>query len=272
VKFDFSREVTNPVISIADLAGGGTTATLYSDYELVEPGYTLTLLSHVSNFEVHSDKVSFGTINPPGTGFNQSGESAVNLLPNPTYTDRYGAGYGSIQINGTMTSVSFRITLRYRTFSSSEVTSPIDYKDATPEGVSILMAVPGIVAHPDTQAIDKTKPYTGSAAVTDNSGESVYSIPAQPSCGSVSMDESGSYTFTANSTMNTECTFTYQMCSVADPTDCVTSEITLTADGTGLASTGGSLIRETWLGALFLVTGLLVLARSRAYRRGRIRS
>lgn len=272
VKFDFSREVTNPVISIADLAGGGTTATLFSDYELVEPGYTLTLLSHVSNFEVHSDGVSFGTINPPGTGFNKSGESAVNLLPSVAFANRYGAGYGSIQINGTMTSVSFRITLRYRTFSSTEVTSPIDYNDPTPEGVSILMAVPGIVAHPDTQKIDKATPYSGSAAVTDNSGESVYSIPAQPSCGAVSMEESGSYTFTANSTMNTECTFTYQMCSVADPTDCVTSEITLMADSTGLASTGSSLLKETWVGALCIVMGLLVLVRSRSYRYGRVRS
>ena len=272
VKFDFSREVTNPVISIADLAGGGSTATLFSDYELIEPGFTLTLLSREANFEVHSDNVSFGTINPPGTGFNQSGESAVNLLPSPAYPNRYGAGYGSIQINGTMTSVSFRITLRYRTFSSSEVSSPIDYNDTIPEGVSILMAVPGIVAHPDTQSIDKTKPYAGSAAIANNSGESTYSIPSQPSCGSVAIDDSGSYTFTANSTMTSECTFTYQMCSTADPTDCVTSNITLTADGTELASTGGSLPRETWLGAFLLLSGILVLVRSRAYRRGRVRS
>ena len=271
ITFEFNREVTNPVISIADLAGGGTVASLYSDYALIESGYTLTLLSHVSNFEVHADGTSFGTINPPGTGFNKSGASAVNLLPTSGTPDQYGAGYGSVQINGTMTSVSFRITLHYRNFSGTEVTSPITYNDPTPEGVSILMAVPGIVAHPDTQPIDKNKPYEGSAAITNNSGESTYSVPTQPSCGSVVMNEDGTYTFTANSTMGTSCTFTYQMCSTADPEDCVTSDITLTADGTGLPQTGSASNRMLWVGVLFLASGTLAMMRSRAYRRGRVK-
>lgn len=272
ITFTFNRQVTNPVISVADLAGGGTGASLWSDWALQESGITMTLISHAANFEVHSDGTSFGVIENPGTGFTPgSNQSAVNLLPDATHLAEFGAGYGTVQLNGTFSSFTLVGTLRYYTFDASQVTSPTSTNAGTPEGISILLSTPGVTALPDTQTISFASTYSGSALIVGNSSDVTYSVPDQPSCGSVTMSEDGSYTFDAAPSVDS-CTFTYQVCSSSDSEDCATSLITLTSDGVALPQTGSGM-RDTSVLAVLLVTCgfVAVLHARRIHRRLNIR-
>lgn len=265
--FTFNREVTNPVISVADLAGGGTGASLWSDWAVQETGITMTLLSHASNFEVHSDGTSFGVIQNPGTGFTPgSGESAVNLLPDNTHPTEYGAGYGTVQLNGTFTSFTLVGTLRFTTFTSSQVTSPTTSNNGTPEGISVLLSTPGVVAHTDTQTVDFTSTFSGNAVISGNTAGVTYSVPTQPACGTIAMNSDGSYSFDAGAGVST-CTFTYEVCSSSDPTDCATSTITLLASNTTLPQTGSSSWRMSIVATMILSCGVALVAYARTIRR-----
>ncbi|MCE2855987.1 MAG: GEVED domain-containing protein, partial [Ilumatobacteraceae bacterium] len=97
----FSKPVSDPVVSFAGWGGGSGSSVAWSELELLTPGVTVTALSG-TNIEV----VNSGTYVQP-------------LVKNPAIkchqTSGYGAtaqaGCGSLQINGTVTSVSFNVNL-----------------------------------------------------------------------------------------------------------------------------------------------------------------
>ena len=125
--------------------------------------------------------------------------------------------------------------------------------------------VPDVNANPATHTIDTTKPYSGSAIIDGNTSGATYSVPTQPSCGNVEMAADGTYTFTANSTMSGDCTFTYQVCSTTDTTDCTTADITLS--GTGLAFTGFRSSSTLLVASFFVVAGGAFMMAASRYRR-----
>ena len=150
VTLTFSNPVTDPVINVTNIAGGGTYATLWSTYQLREPG-TIVLRSKMGNFAVSNDARGFGVINPPGTGFDAS--SAVryqkfDVLPNTAKPTLYGAGYGAIQIIGTFTTLTFDVTLNYLNFTNSQLASPnvqTTNRSQVPEWVAFTPAL-GVAA------------------------------------------------------------------------------------------------------------------------------
>ena len=156
VKITFSRAVENPVLNINDLSGGHLDGTnsIFSDYRLVEDG-SLAQLGAAGNFEVHSDKKSFGVIATPGTGFTGvAGQMAADLLPSGAYPNAYGAGYGSVQVLGTFTTVTFEVTLKYVNFTVAPATTPAtpirSTVGAVAEGIAIIPSL-GIQPYTPTE-------------------------------------------------------------------------------------------------------------------------
>lgn len=275
VTIAFSTPTSNPILNIADLAGGGYTSTIYSDWVLDTPGATLSLLSHSGNFEVHANGTSFGTIEPPGTGFVPGTPlQAVDLMPNATHPTKYGSGYGAVMVQGTFTEVKFTITYNYRNFSATEVTTPSTTNTNNPEGVALLVSIPANQLIAVNQNLTPTRTasgtYTGTLAVSDNSGGVTYSLAAAPSHGTVTVNADGTFAYSPTAGYAGTDTFTYKICDTNVPTNCVTATATLTISS--LANTGSNETHFALLGVVALVigSGLLMGIKVRSRRNSTI--
>jgi len=96
----FSKSVTNPVFSFAGWGGGSGSSTAWSEMTVVTPGVTLTALSGTNMQVVGGTHVEPIVKNP-----------SINCHRTSGYGATAQAGCGSLQINGTVTSVSFEVTL-----------------------------------------------------------------------------------------------------------------------------------------------------------------
>ena len=96
----FSKSVTNPVFSFAGWGGGSGSSTAWSEMTVITPGVTLTALSGTNMQVVGGTHVEPIVKNP-----------SINCHRTSGYGATAQAGCGSLQINGTVTSVSFEVTL-----------------------------------------------------------------------------------------------------------------------------------------------------------------
>jgi uncharacterized repeat protein (TIGR02059 family) len=96
----FSKAVTNAVFSFAGWGGGSGSSTAWSEMTLITPGVTLTALSGTNMQVVGGTHVEPTIKNPSISCHSTSGYGATAQ-----------AGCGSLQINGTVTSVSFDVSL-----------------------------------------------------------------------------------------------------------------------------------------------------------------
>ena len=96
----FSKAVTNAVFSFAGWGGGSGSSTAWSEMTVITPGVTLTALSGTNMQVVGGTHVEPIVKNP-----------SVNCHRTSGYGATAQAGCGSLQINGTVTSVSFEVTL-----------------------------------------------------------------------------------------------------------------------------------------------------------------
>lgn len=241
VTFTFSAPVTNPVINVANLAGGGTYGSFWSGYTLRDAG-SLVLLSSAGNFHLTPDARGFGVINPPGTGFTPSDFThyqAYDLLPSTTKPGLYGAGNGAVQVMGTFTTLTFDVNLSYRNFTVAEDGAGNTNKQNYPEWVEFVpvagLGLAPVVANPQNQVTNVDTQYTGTAAISGNSAGTIYSVTVNPSHGSVTMNADGSFTYVPNNGYTGTDVFTYKLCDPNDATNCATSTVTLNI---GLALTG----------------------------------
>jgi hypothetical protein len=109
----FSRSVTNPIINIAGMGGDQTNTTnnvtntmqIWTELELATPSTTMTLLNSNGNLQVTNS----------GTYLKPVGQAAAQCVtPN---VSGYTAGCGSIRVNGTGTSFTFKV--HYNTASGN---------------------------------------------------------------------------------------------------------------------------------------------------------
>ena len=96
----FSKAVTNAVFSFAGWGGGSGSSTAWSEMTVITPGVTLTALSGTNMQVVGGTHVEPIIKNPSISCHSTSGYGATAQ-----------AGCGSLQINGTVTSVSFDVSL-----------------------------------------------------------------------------------------------------------------------------------------------------------------
>jgi uncharacterized repeat protein (TIGR02059 family) len=96
----FSKAVTNAVFSFAGWGGGSGSSTAWSEMTVITPGVTLTALSGTNMQVVGGTHVEPIVKNP-----------SINCHRTSGYGATAQAGCGSLQINGTVTSVSFEVTL-----------------------------------------------------------------------------------------------------------------------------------------------------------------
>ncbi|NBU37618.1 MAG: hypothetical protein EBS32_05205, partial [Actinobacteria bacterium] len=97
----FSKPVSNPVVSFAGWGGGSGSSVAWSEMELLTPGVTVTALSGTNMHVINSGTYVEPTVKNPSTGCHSTSGFGATAQ----------AGCGSLQVNGTVTSVSFQINL-----------------------------------------------------------------------------------------------------------------------------------------------------------------
>ncbi|ULH14488.1 GEVED domain-containing protein [Deinococcus sp. KNUC1210] len=107
--FTFSRPVTNPVLHVAGVGGNysvnntGDAWGIANSYQLTTPGATMTMLGTPSNLAVTNSGTQLGVVSVrSGTSFIQPNCSSTNVVP---------AGCGSVQINGTYSTLTFAVSM-----------------------------------------------------------------------------------------------------------------------------------------------------------------
>ncbi|MCP5441413.1 MAG: DUF4347 domain-containing protein, partial [Chromatiaceae bacterium] len=98
VTFTFDKVVTNPILHIDRLGGSASSQANSSEWTVTTAGATLTKLAGVGHFQVDADKFYRALVGTP----NNNSEASAD--PN------LGTAAGSVQINGTFTSLSFDVT------------------------------------------------------------------------------------------------------------------------------------------------------------------
>ena len=106
-KISFSPAATDPIIHFSGLGGGGYDSatngktTAWTEFEVVDPGVTLTVLGQQNLGIVGSNRIELTTKNPTTNCSTTSN----------TYNATASAGCGSIKISGTFASITLRADL-----------------------------------------------------------------------------------------------------------------------------------------------------------------
>ncbi|MEM9733691.1 MAG: DUF4347 domain-containing protein, partial [Pseudomonadota bacterium] len=95
---NFSQPVTDPVIHLDRLGGSSGGLTNSASFTLTTPGASLTRLSGVSHFDVN------------GNTFQRTPDVPGGLNSQSSTNSTQGTAAGSVQVNGTFTSITFDVT------------------------------------------------------------------------------------------------------------------------------------------------------------------
>ena len=134
VTISFSREVTDPVISLASIGGsfanGAGTGAGWTELDITTPGATMTKLSG-TNIQV----VNGTHIEPTVKNTNTDCATAGNP---PTYGQTATAACGSIRVNGSFTSITFSLSANTRVQVAAPTTPTINFTDAFVLSVNVF--------------------------------------------------------------------------------------------------------------------------------------
>jgi uncharacterized delta-60 repeat protein/LPXTG-motif cell wall-anchored protein len=117
----FSQPVTNPIISLAAIGGAWAYGTGWTEMDVTTPGVTLTKLNGTNIQVVNSTHIEPATKNP-NIECNAIGNTAL-------YGQSATAACGSIQANGTFTSLTFALSTNTRSNTANSATS-VTFTDA----------------------------------------------------------------------------------------------------------------------------------------------
>ena len=119
--FTFSQQVTNPIISLAAIGGAWAYGTGWTEMDVTTPGATLTKLNGTNIQVVNGTHIEPTTKNP---------NIECNAIGNPAnFGQSATAACGSIQINGTFSSVAFSLSTNTRSNTANSTTS-VTFTDA----------------------------------------------------------------------------------------------------------------------------------------------
>jgi uncharacterized delta-60 repeat protein/uncharacterized repeat protein (TIGR02543 family) len=121
VTVTFSDVVTNPIISLAAIGGAWTKGTGWTELDVTTPGATLTKLSGTNIQVINGTHIEPVTKNP-----NIECDKVGNPAP---YGQTATAACGSIQVNGSFSSVTFSLSVKSRSNTANSDTS-ISFTDA----------------------------------------------------------------------------------------------------------------------------------------------
>ncbi len=198
----FSQPVTNPIITFAGLGAIGGNTVLWSELILdptsASAGLTLTKLTGTADLEVTGGTHVLPSVNTyPNTVCVGNGSSGAN---GPALC-------GSIQVNGTMSAVTFNVP--YKAFNTTTVSN------------SYIMSVDGwgMVVSADPPALGVVKSHSGSfvAGSTGSYTVTVSNTGGSPTSGTVSLTDTAptGMTVTAMSGTGWTCT-TLPICTRSD--------------------------------------------------------
>ena len=142
--------------------------------------------------------------------------------------------------------------------------------DGNPEGVALMVSIPANqLAATDrtiTPSPNSNGTYSGTLAGSGNSTGVVYSVATNPAHGSVTVNADGTFTYTPTAGYVGTDTFSYKICDVNAPANCVAATATLITDG--LANTGAPPSQAVILGVGALIVGVALTAIFAHRRRG----
>jgi uncharacterized delta-60 repeat protein/uncharacterized repeat protein (TIGR02543 family) len=121
VTVTFSDVVTNPIISLAAIGGAWTKGTGWTELDVTTPGATLTKLSGTNIQVINGTHIEPVTKNP-----NIECDEVGNPAP---YGQTATAACGSIQVNGSYSSVTFSLSVKSKSNTANSDTS-ITFIDA----------------------------------------------------------------------------------------------------------------------------------------------
>ena len=142
VTVSFSQPVTNPVIHLAGIGGTSTGTTagvltaqsdLHSVYTLTTPGVTISKLDGNAQLSVTGGN----TIT--ATNDSTSGNCTTNVNTAPTANAAGSAACGSVQVNGTVTTVAFNVSA---IFVQNNAARPGSNGATTGDGVALAVTLP----------------------------------------------------------------------------------------------------------------------------------